>query len=238
MDPVVLDRIPFRVDLPQLLKAVHLGADGEDAPRVMELAQAAEAVARPKAIYRAAYIESKGEESVVIEGIAFKSRVLRVNLDGVHRVFPYVATCGMELEQWSASLNGMLEQSWGDAIKRTALNAAFAAVGQHIEERFHLGKTARMNPGSLEDWPLSEQRPLWELLGDPTKQIGVTLKDSFLMSPIKSVSGIVFPTEVTYENCQLCARERCPGRRAPYDRALYERKYRKAATQEPTSARA
>ena len=51
------------------------------------------------------------------------------------------------------------------------------------------------------------------------------------MSPIKSVSGILFPTEVTYENCQLCPRDLCPGRRAPYDKALYERKYRKAAVE-------
>jgi hypothetical protein len=231
MNPVVLDRIPFRMDPPQLLQALHIESDGEDAPRVRELAQEAEAVARPKAIYRAAYIKSKGEESVVIEGVAFKSRVLRVNLDSVHRVFPYVATCGTELERWSASLGGMLEPFWGDAIKRMALNAAFAAVGQHLEEQFRLGKTGRMNPGSLEDWPISEQRPLWELLGDPTKQIGVILKESLLMVPTKSVSGIVFPTEVTYENCQLCSRERCPGRRAPYDGTLYERKYRNAAAQ-------
>ena len=99
MKPVVLDRIPFQVDLPQLLKTVRIAADGEDAPRVKELAQAAEAAARPKAVYRAAYIESKSEESVVIEGVAFKSRILRVNLDPVHRVFPYVATCGTELER-------------------------------------------------------------------------------------------------------------------------------------------
>ena len=230
MEPVVLDCIPFRVDLPELLKTVHIAAEGEDALRVKELAQAAEAVARPRAICRAAYIESKGEESVVIEGVAFKSRILRVNLDPVHRVFPYVATCGTELEQWSASLGGMLEPFWGDAIKRMALSAAFAAIGQHLEDRFHLGKTARMNPGSLADWPLSEQRPLWELLGNPTKHIGVVLKDSFLMSPIKSVSGIVFPTEVSYENCQLCPCDLCPGRRAPYDKTLYDRKYRKAAT--------
>lgn len=47
MEPVVLDCIPFRVDLPELLKTVHIAAEGEDALRVKELAQAAEAVARP-----------------------------------------------------------------------------------------------------------------------------------------------------------------------------------------------
>ena len=36
------------------------------------------------------------EDSVVVDGITFKSRVLRVNLEQTHRVFPYLATCGTE----------------------------------------------------------------------------------------------------------------------------------------------
>ena len=51
------------------------------------------------------------------------------------------------------------------------------------------------------------------------------LTDTFLMVPIKSVSGIFFPTEVSFESCQLCPRENCIGRRAPYDPALVK-KYR------------
>jgi len=38
-----------------------------------------------------------------------------------------------------------------------------------------------MNPGSLEDWPLTEQRVLFALLGDPQAAIGVRLTDSLLM---------------------------------------------------------
>ena len=72
-----------------------------------------------------------------------------------------------------------------------------------------------MNPGPLKDWPLGEQRQLFFLFGDVKQAIGVELTESFLMYPVKSVSGIIFPTEVNYENCQLCPRENCPGRRAP-----------------------
>jgi hypothetical protein len=42
------------------------------------------------------------------------------------------------------------------------------------------------------------------------------------MLPTKSVSGIFFPTETSYENCQLCPRENCPNRRAEYNKALEE----------------
>jgi hypothetical protein len=53
----------------------------------------------------------------------------------------------------------------------------------------------------------------------------VTLTDSFLMVPTKSVSGIVFPTEVSFESCRLCPRSDCPGRRAKYDPNLWEQRY-------------
>jgi hypothetical protein len=48
------------------------------------------------------------------------------------------------------------------------------------------------------------------------------------------VSGILFPTEETFASCQLCPREDCPNRRAPYDAELFERKY-KASTAVPSS---
>jgi predicted transcriptional regulator len=53
----------------------------------------------------------------------------------------------------------------------------------------------------------------------------VRLTESFLMLPTKTVSGIFFPTEATFESCQLCPREECPNRRAPYEQALYESHY-------------
>ena len=47
--------------------------------------------------------------------------------------------------------------------------------------------------------------------------IGVRLTESCLMIPNKSLSGLLFPSEFGYENCAVCPREGCRGRRAPYD---------------------
>jgi len=192
---------------------------------VRELAAEAQAVARPKAMYRQVYIESRDERSVVIDGIRFTSRVLSVNLEQAHRAFPFVATCGRELEAWAAPIDDMLERYYADAIMEMALRVAQRALEAHLEERYLLGRTAVMNPGSLEDWPLREQAQLFALLGNPQEVVGVELTDSYLMLPIKTVSGLRFPTETRYENCQLCARADCPGRRAPYDKDLYARRY-------------
>ncbi len=222
---IVLDAIPFQPDFAALLEALHLAPDCEDAARVAEMLAEARAVARPKAIVRVGAIEAKDEDRVTVSGVDFTSRVLRVNLGETRRLFAFVATCGTELEAWAAGIPDLLERWWADAIMELALRVAMAAADEAIVERFAATHLAMMNPGSLPDWPLSQQRPLFALVGDPTGTIGVTLTDSLLMQPSKSVSGIRFATEGTFESCQLCPIEGCPNRRAPYDDLLYQRKY-------------
>ena len=226
MNEVVLDSIPFHIDLDSLMRKLHLTEGSSSARELQRLASEAQAIAKPKAVYKVAFIESKGEDHVVVDGITLTSRVLRVNLEQAHRVFPYVATCGTELDEWSSSIDDMLQSYWADTIKEMALRVAMQALSEHLEDRFRPGHLSRMNPGSLPDWPIQEQRKLFALLGSPKDAIGVELTKSLIMVPLKSVSGISFPTEVGFASCQLCPRENCPGRRAPYDETLYDRKYR------------
>lgn len=226
MERTVLRDITFTVDTPYLLSALHLTADGDDAGAICSLVREAEALARPKALYRVAWVDSKADDHVVVDGVRLTSRVLRVNLDNVQRVFAYVATAGMELEEWAESKTDILERYWADGIMLQALRSAMSHLAGHLQDRYRSGALSRMNPGSLADWPLREQRPLFDIIGDVQPSIDVRLTDSFLMVPRKSVSGIQFPTEESFESCQLCGRESCPNRRAPFDPALFDQKYR------------
>lgn len=226
MNIVVLDDIPFQIDVDELMQELHVKDGSTHADDLKRLVQAAQAIAKPKALYKVAFIESKDTYTVVVDGITFKSRVLRVNLEGAQRVFPFVATCGMELEDWARSMDDLLQRYWAETINEMALRSARQMLDAHLGQRYQPGPISTMNPGSLEDWPLQEQRPLFALLGDPCQSIGVRLTESFLMVPVKSVSGILFPTEESFASCQLCPREVCPSRRAPYDPDLYEMKYR------------
>ena len=106
-----------------------------------------------------------------------------------------------------------------------ALAAALDQLHTHLEEKYHLGRVKAMNPGSLEDWPIGQQKELFRILGDVKSAIGVELTDSCLMLPMKSASGILFQTESNFESCQLCPRKNCPNRRARYKEHLYEEKY-------------
>jgi hypothetical protein len=219
-----LDRIPFEVDRAALLRNLRLSSSSELASQALEMASHAETIARPRALFQVAFVDDKGVDQVDLGGVVFTSRVLRVNLDQVHRVFPYVATCGTELASWYRSQEYLLHQFWAETIAEMALHAALESLRQHVMRRYGLKRLSAMAPGSLADWPLEEQRQVFQLLGD-TQRIGVQLTEALLMLPTKSLSGLLFASKITFESCQLCPREQCIGRRAPYDRGLYSSRY-------------
>lgn len=222
---MILDQIPFEPDLPALMKRLRIRPGSGGAADLDILLAEAKAIARPKAYYLDAPVEERGQDFVIIGGTRFDSRVLTVNLEQAWRVYPFLATCGVEMEEWSHGIDDLVYRFWADVIKEAALFSALKAFESHLQDHYVPGHTATMSPGSLPDWPMAQQPVLFGLLGDTLSLIGVHLTESYLMVPTKSVSGIRFPLEATFESCQLCPRQGCPGRRAPYDEALYERKY-------------
>ena len=203
---------------------VHVAPDSEDADAFTALVDQAREVARPKALYAEAFVEGRGDDTIRIDGITFTSRMLRRNLDAVERVFPYVATCGRELDGIALPAGDVLVQFWWDAIKAEVLSAARTYLLAHLTERFRLGQTVRMSPGSgdADVWPIEQQRLLFALLGSVTPVIGVILTDSCLMIPNKTVSGLLFATEHDFYTCQVCHRDPCQNRKAPFDATVWK----------------
>jgi hypothetical protein len=232
MTSVILDQLAFHLDPSEILRILRVREGSSQVEVVSRLVQEAESIAAPKAMYQIGYIEAKGPDYIEVGGFRFTSRVLRVNLDQAQRVFVYVCTAGRELEAWMRAQTDMLTQYYADLINEQVLRAAGVTLGTHWKQRYQLEGTSQMNPGSLPDWPLHEQRVLFEMLGDTRSAIGVELLGSLLMKPAKTVSGIVFPTQETFASCQLCPRQGCPNRRAPYDPELFEQKYRETAGRE------
>lgn len=226
MTQVILDNIPFQPDLADLLQELRVREGSRQVSDLECLLQEARAIARPKVLYKVARVESKGDDYVIIDGVQFTSRVLRVHLERTHQVFPHVVTCGVELAEWANSIEDMIQHYWAEAITRIARRAASQALNEHLAEHFRPGPTSCISPGVFPDWPIKQQRALFELLGNPQDTIGVQLLKSCMMLPYNSTSGIVFPTEECFEICQLCATDYCLGRSAPYDETLYDRKYR------------
>jgi len=172
----------------------------------------------PKVAFEIGYVEKIGDDSVVINALNFHSRVLCQNLNGVGRVFPYVLTLGPAFDELIDNEEDLLDQYLLDQLGNIALRKSRKKFEHHLQNRFALKKMSFMSPGSLEDWPIQEQQQLFSLLGSIKSELRVRLTDSFLMVPRKSLSGIYFPSEVSFLSCQLCPRERCDGRKAKYDK--------------------
>lgn len=216
----VVDNIPFSFDEEEFGKLTHIDLSGPYATAVTDLLEDALATARPKALYKVCYIDNRTDDTVELEGIRFTSRVLSRNLSEVERVFPYVVTCGTELDKCLSAESDVLARYWLDGLKEMALRTAVEHLKSHVATQYGLKaeKLSTMNPGSGNKhvWPISQQRQLFQLMGDVEGSVGVRLTDSFLMMPNKTVSGIFFPTEVNFVSCQLCTRKSCPRRRAEY----------------------
>ena len=118
----------------------------------------------------------------------FVSKVLRAHLDEVGRVFPYVATCGPELDTIPIADDDIFGQFCRDTIKEMALYTAIAHLDSYVKEAYALEKLVSMNPGSgdVEVWPIEQQKDLFAFFGDVQQSIGVVLTDSCLMVPNKS----------------------------------------------------
>ncbi len=219
MERFVFRHLPKTNQEDAILKSLRLpqDADAEDLADAQRLIREAEAIADPKSMFCISAVRECGENHVVIDGIRIDCALMAENFRDAHRVFPYVCTCGEELESWSLTLQDPLLAYWADRIKLFYAGIAQSHLFHYVREHYvPSGHLSRMNPGSLSQWPLSQQEILFTLLGNVKESIGVILTDSYLMVPSKSTSGILFSSETSYENCRFCPMQNCPGRRAPY----------------------
>lgn len=221
--PITLDTIPYHTDLPALMQTLRIKPDSAYARQFEGMAQEAQAIARPKAFFKLAFVDACDENHVVLDGVPFTSRALSRHLEHTRRAIAYLVTCGLEMDEWGRSFDDMLPRYWAEALMEHALHQADQYLEEHLQRRFKLGRTASMHPGSLADWPITEQRALFTLLGDAQSAIGVRLTESMLMLPAKSESGLQFSVEQDFETCALCPRPICHTRRVPYDPAQVEK---------------
>lgn len=191
---------------------------------IEKLWEEAKAIGLPKAIIRECVVDGRSENDIVIEGITHKSSLLIEKLKDAELIYVYVATCGDELDKWAEKyLDDPLDEFISSSIMRLAINPALNALHSWVRENTAIEKFATLNPGSLPSFPITGQRQVFGLIAgskngystDYVKEkIGVALAPSYLMIPLKSVSGIIYKTNEEWHNCIRCSKKDCPNRRA------------------------
>ena len=222
MNARVLGGFPVDLSLEKTLERLKMDERRSQTLGLEDIFKTAAALIHPQAIYGAAYVRKRSLGQIEIDGIEFRSRVLAKNLEHIERVFPYVVTIGDSLEKESRSSGSMTTKLVLETVGDLALGSGLEHVQRHISDHYRLDATSHMGPGQL-DWPIEQQRELFSLLGHVEDTIGVALTAGLMMVPRKSISGIIFPTEETFVSCQLCQRNKCPSRKAPFDKAVSEK---------------
>ncbi len=214
--------IPARLDIEMAVRRLQFGRGSSARLEEMarELAESALAIARPKGIYQISHARVIDKDTIEIDGVRFTSKVLSKLLCDRDEVVPFIVTVGKELDEMAVPPRDMLRQFSLDAIKTVILVGAVDYLTEYVKEKHGIPRIALMNPGELQDWPISQQRPLFELFGREEREIGVSLTPGGAMKPIKSRSGILFPNETGFISCMLCTQVKCPGRHAKYDAEL------------------
>jgi hypothetical protein len=175
------------------------------------LAEARE-IARPWGAFAAHRPELAGGDSVRVGGAVFTGGLLVRELGPRDLVFPFLASEGEELAAWAGGVAEELRKA-AYAVRFIALKEAEEALERHIARSWGLPSLSAVAPGVLEEWPLSEQRPLFDLMGPAAARKGMALSSELWLEPLVSSSGIFFHSPDGFHNCRLCLDDDCQLRR-------------------------
>jgi len=163
--------------------------------------------ARPRLIYRICDLD----EDKMPKGIPFQpeGREIQKLLESSRRVILFAATLGNEIEQL---LRRKQVQNMAEAL---ILDSCASAAIENVCDNFCTDLQEELSPGFLTDrfspgygdFPFAQQKELCSVL-DIGRKIGVSLSESGLMIPQKSVTALIgladTPQPKRFRGCAAC----------------------------------
>lgn len=198
MNPTIWTVEPQALTIPLRQALRYLGIRNPDPPQdLLQTVQAelpqVQAALHCSAVWERFPLEQDGIRCT-FGGISVESATLAKNLHGCHAVFLFAATIGIDVDRLLAR-SARLAPSKG-VIDDALASAAIEAWCDHLNTRLetlaaheHEFLRPRFSPG-YGDFPLAVQPQLLGVLL-AAKRIGLTLTDSLLMVPTKSVTALV-----------------------------------------------
>jgi len=178
----------------------------------------------PRLIFVKERIKKIERERIYLHnGMALKSPKLSRTLRDSEELICFLTTVGEEID---FEIKRMMQH--GHLSEAFIMDALGSVAVESIAEQFHRrmereysendkAVTLRFSPGYC-DWPIKEQRKLFELF-DPNTS-GIELNNSCLMTPRKSISAVfgVYPVNgdpapSSYNPCIDCSKIDCSARR-------------------------
>lgn len=188
----------------------------EDCKTVSELIDSCILESDGKIQYKVCYTVLPAEvktDVCYLGNFEFNSSKLASNLKGCKEVLVFAASLGIEFDRLLAKYSklspakALILQAFG-AERIEALCDSFC---EDITKELSCSSRPRFSPG-YGDLDLSAQKTLFSIL-DCQKKIGVSLNESLLISPSKSVTAIMGLCENSSQNkinkCTLCSKADC-----------------------------
>ena len=182
------------VALDEIARYMRMGRqapDGTLARRMDELRVEAEAICRPARTWRRFRLSdgaiASGSARLDIGG------TLARHIDGCHAAYLACGTVGAGFDAFqrrvsvTSGADALIVQAIGAALVEKLMDSVEGEIRMELEE----GETLvpRYSPG-YGDFPLASQRTILTLLDTP-RRIGVSLTDTLLLVPSKSVSAVI-----------------------------------------------
>jgi hypothetical protein len=159
---------------------------------------------------------------VILDGITFETKsIVSAPLKGIRQGVAFVATVGPEFDAWSKRtfesgdpLKGYMIDLLGSEFAECIADWIEAKIFDYaITEGFSISN--RYSPGYC-GWDVKEQHQLFKFF--PENFCGISLTESALMRPHKSVSGIIgLGSDIQREEypCDVCEVKHCYKNRHP-----------------------
>ncbi|MBR2811146.1 MAG: hypothetical protein IKD69_07180 [Solobacterium sp.] len=191
----------------------HQETDSETETVIHQCLKELNEVIQPRT-YAREFPLSFDNETILLEGTAIPSHSLYRNLKGCTDVLLFCATLGhgSDLLIRKTTVTSMARASILQAAASAMIEEVCDQENRRLEEQYKakgLYLRPRFSPG-YGDLPLETQRLFFSLL-DPYRNAGISLSESLLMSPSKSVTAFIgispYQERCAVKGCTLCSHQ-------------------------------
>ncbi len=169
--------------------------------------------AKPKYVYRVVPAQVVDRTTILLDGVEFEvGGIICSYLAGMTHACVFIGTAGLEYDNW---LQGI--KSGGDILYEYVADATGSVIAEDNVEKLaaeldsltSMRRSFPYSPGYC-GWNVADQKKLFSLI--PGDRCGVTLTESCLMHPVKSVSGFFALGDALVPQpyrCGLCTNRKC-----------------------------
>lgn len=221
MKEMLCNGLSYKFIEAELLGRLHCEKSDDIYLRALELIKDAIPLLHPAFVIKEFGIDEIKKDGIIINGLFFHSKIVAKKLKDEKSVYVYIATSGRSISEYIDLFDDVLDKYILDQISYLAYLQAMNMMSEKIETEFKIDRHIRLCPGSIIDWSIADVKNIFKLMEGLYQKIDVNVLESGLINPLKSTSGIFYPTYEEFESCAICPRANCENRKMDFDEDLH-----------------